>query len=141
MLSLEQIRHIAEQSGRRARKLGKTPLVFSGKEAIETEVRGIPNLGEYVPKGWEHLEGRDLFADKTGWGSESEPALTFRGLCEELGRRYEEDPAYGYGIVEEGEFQIYVGTFKRAPGADGKKKIVAGVPFVPDKPLRVKGGR
>lgn len=71
-----------------------------------------------------HVDGEDLrlFVDKVGWGAIDEPALTYPELVSNLrsvldalrvadvvnGKPF---PSLGVGIVEEGQFQIYLGLF------------------------------
>jgi hypothetical protein len=74
----------------------------------------FPNLGSYVPKGWAEVDR--LFCDKSGWGREDEPALTIAGLKRKLTEHVAAGNRYGYAIVEEGTFQVYIGVFeKNAP--------------------------
>lgn len=48
-----------------------------------------------------------FFVDKSGWGRPGEPALTIGEFVDMI------RPGYGYAVVEEGEFQVHVGVFKR----------------------------
>lgn len=72
----------------------------------------FPNLGALRPEGWKLVD--DFMVDKSGFGRESEPALTFRGLIARLrenltkGRR-------AYAIIEEGQFQVVLGEFEPDP--------------------------
>jgi hypothetical protein len=65
----------------------------------------FPNIGDYRPDGWELVE--TLFVDKSGFGSPSEPALTIEQLLDRL------VAGKGYAIIEEGQFQLYLGEFVR----------------------------
>lgn len=76
----------------------------------------IPNFGDYVPAGWERV-GNDyddwFFCDKTG-GPKDGPALTIDEFVARLAANVREHPEYGYAIVEEGQFQLYVAAFRPA---------------------------
>lgn len=107
MMSLETIRALTREVAREAAEEHRTPLVPYGD--VEETIRGIPNLGAYRPKGWRLV--KRLFVDKSGLGSESEPAMTFRAFCAWVTDHL--DKEYGYGLIEEGQFQAYVGVFRR----------------------------
>jgi hypothetical protein len=85
-------------------------------DGLETEL-SIPNLGDYRPKGYEMID--TWFVDKSGFGSASEPAMTIPRMFEKI---RENGPGFGYGMIEEGQFQCYVGVFaptkakNRGPG-------------------------
>jgi len=65
----------------------------------------FPNIGSYRPKGWRLVDRH--FVDKSGYGSPHEPALTIQRFLRVL------KPGMGYAIIEEGEFQCYVGEFRQ----------------------------
>ncbi len=69
----------------------------------------IPNFGDYVPDGWELWETH--FVDKTGLDDRG-PAMSIGGLIARMviGR--------GYAMIEEGQFQCYVGEFTRIEGGE-----------------------
>lgn len=126
MMSAEVIKDFQRQAARRASKDKLHPyIVWPGDQArwmAELEAGTLrlpfPNLGTYRPKGWKPT-GRTLFVDKSGMGREDEPALTVRGMIEEL----TVDKAYA--IIEEGQFQVYLGEFdspytKQKGGQDGR---------------------
>ena len=102
MMSLRQIERLSAEAGQRAAKLKRVPLVaFCDKD--EAVVK-CPNLGTYCPDGWKEIDR--LFVDKTGFGSDSEPALTLEQFIDKV------KEGYGYAIVEEGQLQLYIGVFK-----------------------------
>lgn len=110
MMSLRDIRNLSDKAAREAARQKKTPYVpFDADEVERLTSLPFPFLGRYVPKGWELVE--ELFCDATGMGYESEPALTVRALKEKLKAGLEH--GYGYAILEAGQFQVYVGVFKR----------------------------
>lgn len=73
----------------------------------------IPNLGALRPAGWKLID--DWLVDASGFGSESEPALTIRQLASRL--RDNIGKGYAYAIVEQGQFQIVIGVFEPDPEA------------------------
>ncbi len=112
MMSSQTIRHLAQQQARRAAKAKAQPLVIEGEDMPDDVrlfeyVRHMPNIGDYRPRGWRLVEHR--LVDKTGFGLESEPALTIPGL---LWWVRSEGPGHGYAIIEEGQFQVVVGRFQ-----------------------------
>lgn len=112
MWSLEVIKSLSEKAAYKSRRLGRVPYVIPDQEMIETFRRNgqVPFcfLGDYCPEGWEMID--TLFCDSSGWGSESEPALTFNQMCDRL------KPGLGYAVIEQGQFQCYVGVFRKLTG-------------------------
>ncbi len=111
MLSLSTIAALARQQGRRAARAKWLPLVVEAEDmpddaCLSAYLRHTPNIGAYRPKGWRLVER--LFLDKTGYGAEDEPALTFGQFLREVRRA---GPGSGYAIIEEGEFQASIGRF------------------------------
>jgi hypothetical protein len=126
MMSLETIRALSDEAAREARKAHKVPRMFTAEEIAAGTVRDIPNLGGYLPRGWcrvsleqEHSEnprgiymgdngGRGAYFVDKGWSSgRNEPALAIDEFIERM------QPGVGYGIVEEGQFQVKVGAFSK----------------------------
>jgi len=107
MMSLGAIIDLNEEIARKARKEKLQPCVVTQYDIDEAKAGrftfSIPNLGYYKPKGWAKV--KDYFVDKTGLGSDGEPALTFDKFIKQL------VPGRAYGIIEEGEMQLYVGEF------------------------------
>ena len=79
----------------------------------------FPFLATYKPKGWKKVE--DLFCDASGFGSENEPALTIRALKAKMLEYLDKPETYGYGILECGQFQCYVGVYKKVEKKGEKK--------------------
>lgn len=103
MMSLSLIEQLSREAGEKAAKQNREPLVaFCDKD--EAVVK-CPNLGNYYPKGWT-LTNR-LFVDKSGFGLVGEPALTVEQF---IGKVKE---GLGYAIIEEGQFQLYIGVFEK----------------------------
>jgi len=115
MMSLEVIQSLSAETGLKARHERKVPYVFRDRGAVEQlgTRRGpsIPNLGDYRPKGWELVE--TLFVDSSGFGRSSEPAMTQGQFFQWIADAFDEGHDYGYAVIESGQFQVYVGVFKR----------------------------
>ena len=110
-MSLSVIAALARTQARRAARAKLVPLVVEGEDMPDDRrlgmyLRHIPNVGAYRPKGWRLVER--MFVDKTGTGAEDEPALTFRQFLRTVRAA---GPGNGYAIIEEGEFQAFIGRF------------------------------
>lgn len=107
MMSLETIREMSRTAAATAAQVRKTPLMVEAEDIdnLAGHLRYMPFLGDYVPEGWTQVN--DFFVDSSGFGESHESALTqeqFYALVK---------PGYGYGIIESGQFQVYVGQFKK----------------------------
>jgi hypothetical protein len=116
MMSLGEIRRINEEATRRARRTKRLPWEPTIEQRAQLKaganpmgICNFPSFGDYVPKGWERIEP-SLFCDKSGFGLDSEPALSLRRLGEQIGVD-PEGTAYASG--DEGQFQIYLHRYKR----------------------------
>jgi hypothetical protein len=114
MLSLSTIKALGRQQAQRAARANLLPLVVEEEDmpddaCLGTHLSQVPNFGGYRPKGWRLVE--ELFVDKTSWGAEGEPALTFGQFLRTVRRA---GPGQGYALLEEGDFQVYVGRFEPA---------------------------
>jgi hypothetical protein len=120
MMDLATVRYYARKAGSAARREGLEPYQPTGLADIDLGNPGfrIPNLGTYVPAGWHRTEAV-WFVDKTGWGREDEPALTVPRFVEKLQEYFGIHPEAGYGLIYEGEFQVYVAAFERADEPQG----------------------
>ena len=107
-MSSEQINAYSDTMTRKAKRAGTVPKIFTE----EDEVGDIPALGKHTPRGWTLLD--TYFVDSSGFGQPGEPAMSrneFISLVEGL-------PGFGWGIVEAGQFQVYVGRYeKKTPKA------------------------
>jgi len=111
-MSLQTIQRLADEQAQRAAREGRRPYVpFDKAEIDRYPPFPFPNLGSYEPEGWEEVDR--WFVDKTGHGYDWEPALSVRQLKVALRAHVREHPGDGFAIVEEGEFQLYVGVFRR----------------------------
>ena len=102
MYDLATIQAMSEEAALTAEEEGQEPAVYNGDfEAICP----IPNLGTYIPEGWDKVN--EYFVDSSGFGTEGEPALTIEQFKSKLikGR--------GYAVIEAGQFQVYVGEFEQ----------------------------
>jgi len=111
MMSIEYIESMARQAGITAQDLGTVPHIIRDQNEIDSYPPfPFPALGTYRPDGWELVD--EIFADKSGLGTDDEPALSTRQLKARL------KVGYGYAIIEEGQFQVYLGEF--VPPAAGR---------------------
>ena len=87
------------------------PHVPENTEEVEGYISfPFPNLGsDYESDDWEEEER--WFVDSSGFGSPSEPAWTVDHFKEELLRYHTANPDHGYGLVSEGQFQVWVAAF------------------------------
>jgi hypothetical protein len=74
-------------------------------------------------KGYYIVE--ELLADSSGFGSDNEPALTPNQLKCRVSSIIEEHGPVFATITDEGQFQVYIGIFKRDPNSLCKSKKVA----------------
>ena len=103
MRAIEEIMAESDKHYREAKKAKAKP--FVAKRDGDEDVFKCPNLGVYLPKGWEFVQ--DLWVDHSGFGSESEPALTIKRFLTKVRK------GYGYAIREAGQFQVHINEFKR----------------------------
>lgn len=104
MMSLATINALATEQGQKARTLDLEPHYITFQEEIDSYPPfPFPNIGGYVPKGFEEIDS--VFVDSSGFGASDEPALTIDQLKKWL------EPGYWYAITEEGQFQIYISKF------------------------------
>lgn len=65
----------------------------------------FPFIGDYDPPGWKLVDRH--FVDSSGFGAPNEPALTISQFMNKI------KEGLGYAILEAGEFQLYVGEYKK----------------------------
>lgn len=107
----EKIDRLIEALQVEVREAGVEPQPYPVHEGFQpNELRSIPNLGSLRPGGYDLAE--TLFVDKSGFGAPDEPALTFGQFVGEVQRCIREhgSPVY-LALIEEGQFQVYVGVF------------------------------
>lgn len=103
MMSLDAIHQLADEKALQAAKENREPY-----EAIRDRdgmVLKCPNIGSYEPSGFTEIDR--LFVDKSGFGSPGEPALTPEQFLGKV------KAGLYYAIVQEGQFQLYIGVFER----------------------------
>jgi len=111
-MSLEVIRRVNTAVAAEAAEQERRPYVpFNADELDYWPPFPIPNLAYHEPPGWEQTS-QTWFVDKSGVGRPDEPALTIDQFKRELRKYVARHPGHGFGIVEEGEFQVYVASFK-----------------------------
>ena len=128
MMGIETIRNISNVAAYRAAEDGKYPLTV----VDERDVHHIPFLGDYVPAGWRKATWADVksaprnvwearadeevnfMVDSSGFGSSSEPALTFDEFAE-----YALSSGLGWAIDQSGQFQVYVTGYIRDATSPG----------------------
>lgn len=113
MMSLETIRTLNAQAGRKARRNGVKPKQFTADElhllrvGDLTPFKRIPKTGDHCPKGWRVVQ--DHFVDSSGFGQPGELAMTPQAFARVVVSR----PDSAWGLGEEGQFQLYVTEFER----------------------------
>ena len=111
MYSLEAIHQMNEERCAEAKQARKEPYVFSCTDEVGELPFQFPNIGNYSPKGWELIE--EYFVDSSGFDSDREPAMSVHQFIQVLIKNFNENPEYGYAITSAGQFQVYIGKFKR----------------------------
>ena len=78
---------------------------YLAKKDKDSGVFECPNFGDYKPKGYKIID--TIFVDNSGFGLSTEPAFTAEQFQNTVKK------GYGYAIVEEGQFQVVIGVFKK----------------------------
>ena len=133
MLSSEQIVSMAEDQGKRAKKLGQKPYILKHLNVDTLQTFPFPNIGSYRPSGWELVDYK--LVDKTGLGYDYEPALSTTRFMQWIKDCQKSDTNYAMAIIEEGEFQVVIGLFKpdsrdfthSGELTEGEMRIVGGI--------------
>lgn len=116
MMSPGTIKKLSDEAARKAAQSKQVPYMpFDEAEIDRWPPVPFPNLGSYCPEGWKLVE--EWFVDSSGHGLESEPALTFRAMCDRVRANERDGKHYGYGIIATGQFQVYVGVFEATTDA------------------------
>jgi hypothetical protein len=103
MYSLEYIKALQDESTLKAKAEGLEPYIARCDK--DENVLRCPDLGYYLPDGWDRSEL--YFVDNSGFGSESEPALTINQFLNKVKQ------GFGYAIYEAGQFQVYIQEYKK----------------------------
>lgn len=118
MMSIESIRALSRNAARDAAARNQVPFYLEESDVQDLRARvngknlpyngplfSFPMIGDHRPKGWRLV--KKLFVDTSGLGADNEPALSIRQLADAL------EPGFGYALIETGQFQAYIGVFKR----------------------------
>ena len=112
MMSSAVIREMSQQAAKAAAKARKVPFMVWPEDVAAIKagyhmgvISCFPFIGDYRPRGYKLVD--TLFVDSTGFGDQYEPALTLYAF----GRTIEAN--FAYAIIEAGQFQVYVGKFKK----------------------------
>lgn len=103
MYSLEYINAINNNSTKEAKAESKEPLKATSDK--DENIFKCPALGEYIPKGFKVVNR--YWVDSSGFGSESEPALTATQFISKVRK------GFYYAITGQGQFQIYISEYSR----------------------------
>jgi hypothetical protein len=112
MMGLETIRQLSAEAATKAAQDDLVPFRYWNADAVEEDGSfPFPFLGDYVPEGWE-LVGTH-FVDSSGWGQLGEAALTANQFRLVIKSVLGEHPKTGWAITEAGQFQVYVGEYRK----------------------------
>lgn len=115
MFSPETLRAMSAEAAARAAAENRVPFAYWPQDEV-TAPFPFPNLGDHRPAGWRLID--TLFADKTGWGYDDEPALSVAQLTRRVEAiNAEHNWKVGYAIIEEGQFQAVIGVFAKEEAA------------------------
>jgi hypothetical protein len=116
MMAIETIRSMSRQAALKAAKAKRQPFVVTAEDVADLQASNpralnnirFPFIGDYTPKGWEKVD--EHFVDSSGFGGPTEPALTQQSFYRRL------QAGHGYAITEAGQFQVYIGEFRKVAG-------------------------
>lgn len=103
MYDIKTIKHMNNEASEKAEKSGLLPYI--AEKDYDEKVKSCKRLGDYIPKGYKIVN--TYFVDNSGFGSESEPALTFRQFLNKVRK------GFGYAIGEVGQFQLYINEYQK----------------------------
>ena len=121
MMDRRTIQNESDKAARHAAKIHAEPYVVFDEDEVGRTAFRFPFLGTHVPAGWDHVD--TIFVDTSGAGRDNEPALTGSRLQHEVRRRLGEKDTFGYAFTEIGQFQAYVGVYRRTGKAAKKVKV------------------
>jgi hypothetical protein len=110
MMSLEAIYYLAEEQAQKAAAENRVPFVpWNQDEITSWPPFPFPNIGNYRPEGWELLESVRVnkLGDDDGrsYGVDGLKRWCSGTVSANQGK------SVGFAIIEEGQFQLYVGAF------------------------------
>lgn len=114
MMALSMINHLCKEAEKKAKRAKRKPLVLAESEDVDhlgNAGYGIPDFGDYRPKGWKLVD--HWLCDSSGFGMDHELALTRRQLKERMKEKIAEGKQYGYATIEQGQFQVVLGVFEK----------------------------
>jgi hypothetical protein len=112
MMSTQQIVSMSEEAAVKAARENRVPFVYWPGDNLDPPFP-FPNLGSYMPDGWERTD--HFMADSSGFGSPNEPADTPEQMRARIERVLREHPndTIGWAIIEVGQFQVVIGQFRK----------------------------
>jgi len=110
MMSPETIKSMSREATQKAAERDLVPLMVAQEDkddldALYSHMRAMPFLGDHLPAEYEKID--ELFVDSSGMGSPEEAALTMEQFLDRVVANR------AYAITSAGQFQIYVGEYKR----------------------------
>jgi hypothetical protein len=114
MMDIGTILEMNRERGEVAEEEGREPYAFARKETARlydgdlSPLKKIPDLGSYVPDGFEFVA--KYFVDSSGFGAPGELAMTADEFAKVIARN---GPNAFYGIGEVGQFQVHISEFRR----------------------------
>ena len=117
MWGLDMIHEMNAEAGTKAKELGTQPLRLTSEEyeglGTDSDKGGLPNLGDYADElDDKHTRIETLFCDSSGFGRPGEASLTQEQLNRRVQELLIENGDLLFGIVEVGQFQLYLGVWK-----------------------------
>jgi hypothetical protein len=88
-------------------------MLYRAKSDKDIGVKGCKVVGIGDVFGYELVE--TYFVDNSGFGASDEPALTFNSFLDKV------KTGYFYGIREVGQFQVYIGEYRKLARQEIKK--------------------
>jgi hypothetical protein len=104
-MSLGLIKKMNEEAAKKAERKNLKPYIVKEKDLEKFPPFPFPDFGDYRPKGWELVE--EHFVDSSGFGRDDESALSLNQFLNKL------QIGHGYAIIEQGQFQVFIGEFAR----------------------------
>jgi len=113
MMSQRNIQELSRDAAKAASKARKVPFMVWPEDVTAIKagyhlgvLRAFPFIGDYRPRGYKLVDTH--FVDSSGFGSDSEPALTIQQFSQTI------EANFAYAIIEAGQFQVYVGKFAKS---------------------------
>lgn len=113
MMGIETIRQMNAERAAEAAERGLKPYVFDGVAEVDALTSfPFPHIGDHRPEDWTYVHKH--FVDATGLGHDDEPALSASQFKRLIRKSVEKNGSnVGFAIIEAGQFQVYVGEFRR----------------------------